>query len=231
MRRILCYLLAPLPSRLKCPLARRLLGWDIHPTAHIGRSLILVRHVSLAAGSSVGRMNVIRGLEELRLGEGASIASRNWITGLPVGAADTPRTRNRRSVLIMGKGAMITIGHELDCFDRVEIGDHSGLIGFNCTVLTHSLDLVRDRFVTGPVILGHHAGVMSGTTLLSGTTVPSRCIVSAGSVVATKLTEELTFYRGNPAKAERKLPATLGYFNRDVTAVDLDAAVALAPDS
>jgi carbonic anhydrase/acetyltransferase-like protein (isoleucine patch superfamily) len=42
--------------------------------------------------------------------------------------------------------------------------------------------------------------------MLSGTRVPSRCIVSAGSVITTKLTKEQTFYRGNPAEAVRELP-------------------------
>jgi carbonic anhydrase/acetyltransferase-like protein (isoleucine patch superfamily) len=50
--------------------------------------------------------------------------------------------------------------------------------------------------------------------LLSGTGVPAYCIVSAGSVVNTKLTEEYTFYSGNPAQAVRTLPPTLAYFRR-----------------
>jgi acetyltransferase-like isoleucine patch superfamily enzyme len=55
---------------------------------------------------------------------------------------------------------------------------------------------------------------MSGCTLLSGTRVPSRTVISAGSVVATKLAQELTFYRGNPAEPVRPLPETLGFFTR-----------------
>jgi carbonic anhydrase/acetyltransferase-like protein (isoleucine patch superfamily) len=55
---------------------------------------------------------------------------------------------------------------------------------------------------------------MSACILLSGTSVPARSIVSAGSVVNTKLTKELTLYRGNPAEPVRDLPPTLGYFRR-----------------
>jgi acetyltransferase-like isoleucine patch superfamily enzyme len=109
---------------------------------------------------------------------------------------------------------MITMAHEIDCSDRVEIGDYSSLAGFRCTVLTHSLNLVRDRFVTGPVEIGAHAAVMSGSTLLSGTRVPPRTVVSAHSVVNTPLSDELTFYSGNPAVAVRSLPETLGFFHR-----------------
>jgi carbonic anhydrase/acetyltransferase-like protein (isoleucine patch superfamily) len=194
------------------------LGWDVDPTAYIGRSVILVRHLSMGPGSSIGPLNVIRDLEELRLGAGASIATRNWITGVPRSlnpATDPfPLSPNRRPALIMGKGAMITVAHDIDCADKVVIGDHSGFAGYRCAVLTHSLNLVRDRFTTAPVELGHHAAVMSGSTVMSGTRIPSRCIVSAGSVVNTPLTEELTFYSGNPAVAVRTLPETLGLFHR-----------------
>lgn len=213
-----------LPSRIKLYLGRWLLGWDVHPTAYIGRSVILVGHLSMGPGASIGPLNVIKDLEELRLAEGASIASRNWITGFPRSAepaADVfPHSPKRRPSLVMGRHAMITVAHDIDCSDRVEIGDYSSLAGFRCTILTHSLNLVRDRFVTGSVEIGAHAAVMSGSTLLSGTKVPARCIVSAGSVVNTPLTEELTFYSGNPAEAVRSLPETLGFFHRGEASVD-----------
>jgi acetyltransferase-like isoleucine patch superfamily enzyme len=207
-----------LPSRLKGRLGNWLLGWDVDPTAYIGRSVILVGHLAMGPGSSIGPLNVIKDLEELRLGEGASIASRNWITGFPRSAdhrADAfPHSPNRRPSLVLGRYAMVTVAHDIDCSDRVDIGEYSSLAGFRCTVLTHSLNLVRDRFVTGPVEIGAHSAVMSGSTLLSGTKVAPRSIVSAGSVVKTPLTEELTFYSGNPAAAVRTLPETLGFFHR-----------------
>jgi acetyltransferase-like isoleucine patch superfamily enzyme len=218
LRLVLAICMLVLPSRWKGYLGRRLLGWDVHPTAYIGRSVILVGHLSLGPGASIGPLNVIRDLEELRLAEGASIGSRNWVTGFPRSsdpAADAfPQSPNRRPSLIMGKRAMVTVAHEIDCADRVEIGDYSSLAGFRCTILTHSLNLVRDRFVTGAVEIGAHSAVMSGSTLLSGTKVPARSIVSAHSVVNTPLTEELTFYSGNPAEAVRALPASLGFFHR-----------------
>jgi acetyltransferase-like isoleucine patch superfamily enzyme len=55
---------------------------------------------------------------------------------------------------------------------------------------------------------------MSGCTLLSGTRVPERSIISAGSVITTKLTEGLTLYRGNPAEPVRSLPESLRVFHR-----------------
>lgn len=215
MRRLLWALCTiALPWPLKRHLAKMLFGWEIHPTAYIGRSVILVRHLRMEAGASIGPFNVIKDVEEVRMAEGASIASRNWITGFPLSAEPFPHSPGREPVLVMGKYSMITVAHEIDCSDRVELGDYAAIAGFGCAVLTHSLDLVRDRFITGPVSLGHHSAVMSGCTLLNGTTVPSRSFVSAGSVVNTKLRNELTFYGGNPAEPLRQLPESLRLFDR-----------------
>lgn len=206
-----------LPPSLRRELARRVLGWDIDPTAYIGRSVILVDHVSMGPRASIGPRNVIRALEELRLDEGASIATRNWIIGIPRSVDVFPTSQDRRPSLTLGKGAMITDAHEIDCADRVVLGDHAALGGFRSQILTHSLNLVKDRFEAAPVEIGERSAVMSGCILQSGTRVPPRCIVSAGSVINTKLTAELTFYRGNPAEPVRELPETLGFFRRGLT--------------
>ena len=220
MRLVWAFLMIVLPSGIKRRVANRFLGWDIHPTAYLGRSVVLVKHVSMGPGSSIGPLNVIRGIEELRLAEGASIATRNWVSGFPPDQPEFAHMPNRRGALILGKDAMITVGHELDCSDLVELEDYARLAGFRCQVLTHSLDLARNRFTTGPVILGRGCAVLSGVILTSGATVPAKSIVSAGSVVNQKLTQELTFYQGNPVVAVRELPPTLKYFQRGDLAIE-----------
>jgi len=92
MRFAWAILMILLPSSLKRHLGRWLYGWDIDPTAHIGRSIILVRHLSMGPGAIIGPRNLIRDLEELRLDEGASIATRNWISGWPLSADVFTRT-------------------------------------------------------------------------------------------------------------------------------------------
>ncbi|HEY1653201.1 MAG TPA: hypothetical protein VGG09_15050 [Acidimicrobiales bacterium] len=207
MKKIIALLMLILPAKHRALVARKVLGWDIDPTAYIGRSLIMARHVTMGPESMIGPYNMIWGLDELRLGKGAAIGSRNWIQTHPLARQIVAaQGQKHEPSLIMGDWAKITVGHEIDCTDLVEIGDWSGLVGYRCQILTHSLDLVRNVQVTGPVIIGENSGVMSGCVLLSGTRVPARCIVSAGSVVTTKLTKEQTFYRGNPADAVRELP-------------------------
>jgi acetyltransferase-like isoleucine patch superfamily enzyme len=216
MRTVWALLLAVMPTRVKRHLGRWLLGWDIHPTAHVGRSLILANKVTIGPHCNIGSFNVIRGLEELRLDEGASIATRNWISCPPLASQLFTHSPNRYPALLMGRHAMITVNHQIDCSDRVTLADQARIAGFGTQILTHSLDLVRDRWSVAPVELGEQAAVMSGCILQNGTSVPRRGIVSAGSVVNTRLTAEQTFYRGNPAKAVRPLPDTLRYWYRSL---------------
>ena len=215
MRRVLIIALVVLPQRLKHWVARRLLGWDIHPTAHIGRSLIDVRHVSMGPESMIGPFNVIRALDRLELARGANIASRNWVVGVPLESAIYAKATNRDPSLILGEFAMVTVGHDIDCADRVELGEHAVIAGFRSSILTHSLNFVSDRFFTGTVTLGPYAVLLSDCVMLTSTHIPARSIVSAGSVVTTKLTAEQTFYRGNPAEAIRELPDNLRFFKRE----------------
>ncbi|NHA00828.1 hypothetical protein G5V59_15275 [Nocardioides sp. W3-2-3] len=70
MSGLLPHLLRFLPHRLRVLLARRLLGWEIHPTAHLGRSVLRVGHLRMAAGSSIGNGNRVWGLDESRPGRG-----------------------------------------------------------------------------------------------------------------------------------------------------------------
>ncbi|WP_435770483.1 acyltransferase [Nocardioides sp. SYSU DS0651] len=214
MRRALAFLMIFLPQKLKHLVANRVLGWDIHPTAYIGRSLILANKVTMGPGSSIGPFNVFRDIDELRMGEGANISARNWVIGVPPESVLYPDVPDRDPSLVMGRYAMITVGHEIDVADRVQLGDHAVFAGFGSAILTHSLNLVTDKFVTGKVVLGDYAVLMSGCTMQNGTNIPARSIVSAGSVVATKLRAEQTFYRGNPAEPVRELPETLGFYRR-----------------
>jgi acetyltransferase-like isoleucine patch superfamily enzyme len=220
MRYLWALLMIVVPSSLRRQIARRMLGWDIDPTAYIGRSVIIVGHLSMGPRATIGPRNVIRALDELRLAEDASIATRNWIIGIPKHIDVFPTSPDRVPSLILGKGALVTDAHEIDCADRVELGDYAALAGFRCQVLTHNLNLVKDRFEANPVEIGEHSAVMSGCILQSGTSVPNRCIVSAGSVVTTALTKELALYRGNPAEVVRELPPNLGFFRRGESATD-----------
>jgi acetyltransferase-like isoleucine patch superfamily enzyme len=212
MRLAFAYVFAFLPMPLKRLVARWIYQWDVHPTAYIGPSVLTVHHLSMGAGASIGGRNVITNLVELRMGEGATIGSGNMVKGW--WDHPTQTLPDRHPCLVLGDHAQIASYHYIDCVDILELGAHAAIAGFRSTVLTHSIDLMRDKYAASPVVLGEYAVVMSGCMLLAGTRVPARSVVAAGSVVDTRLTDELTLYRGNPAVAVRELPERLGFFHR-----------------
>lgn len=212
MRLALAYVFAFLPMSLKRIVAKWVYKWDIHPTAYIGPSVLTVKEVTMGPGTSIGARNVITNLNELRMEEGAAIGSGNLIKGWWDHPTDALHKRN--PAIFMGDYSQIASYHYIDCVDTLEVGSHAALAGFKSTVLTHSIDLMRDRYTTGSVIIGEYAGVMSGCMLLAGTRIPARSIISAGSVVTTRLKQEQALYRGNPAEMVRPISDRMAYMRR-----------------
>lgn len=207
--------MAVLPGRLRHLVARRLLGWRVHPTARIGRSIVLADEVVLGQDARIGSGNVIKGLAELRLDDDAVIGSLNWISGPPLSSGLFPHSPRRRPALIMGPGAAITARHIIDCSDTVTFEKLAILSGIRSTIFTHSVNLVRNQQRTGRVTIGERSAVLTNSLVLAGTAVAPRCIVSAGSVVNTPLVKQNVIYRGNPAVEIRDLPEDLAFFNRE----------------
>jgi serine acetyltransferase len=220
VRFALAVLAAVLPSSARLWVGRHLLGWDVHPTASIGPTVIAARTVTIGPRSRIGSFNLIKGLEELTMGEEAQIGFFNWISGAPLSSGLFPGSPKRHPALRMGNGAAVTGRHLIDCTDSVTIGDFATISGWRTSIFTHSVNLVSNRQKATPVRIGERAAVLTNSLLLSGTRVPARTIISAGSVVNTVLTEELALYSGNPAVKIRDLPADLGYFVRTKPYID-----------
>ncbi len=212
MRLAFAYVFAFLPMSLKRIVAKWIYKWDIHPTAYIGPSVLTIRYLSMGPRTAIGGRNVITNLNEVRMAEGSTIGSGNLIKGWWDHPTDALNERN--PAVFLAEYAQIASYHYIDCVDTVELGSHAALAGFKSTVLTHSLDLMRDRYITGSVVIGDRAGVMSGCMLLAGTRIPARSIISAGSVVTTRLTQEQALYRGNPAELVRPISDRLAFMHR-----------------
>jgi acetyltransferase-like isoleucine patch superfamily enzyme len=220
VRLALAIVAAALPRGARVWVGRHLLGWDVHPTAQIGPTIIAARHVTIGAGARIGSFNLIKGQEELTMGVDSQIGFFNWISGPPLSSGLFPGSPRRHPALRMGDGAAVTARHLIDCTDTVTIGDFATISGWRTSIFTHSVNLVSNRQKATPVRIGERAAVLTSCLLLSGTRVPARTIISAGSVVNTVLTEELALYSGIPAVKIRDLPADLGYFVRTKPFID-----------
>lgn len=207
-------LLGPLiGSRGRRALLRLLHGYDVHPSAHIGLALIDSARASFGPDSKVGHFTIIRNLEELVLAQDARIGTFNWIYGAR-GTHHFKKEGDRRSKLVLQRGASVTSRHLIDCTDTVEIGSFSTVAGFRTQILTHAIDIAECRQSCEPVHIGSYCFIGTGCIILKGSAFPDRSLLSAGSVFASKGEGEWQLYRGNPAKADRAVSKDSCYMHR-----------------
>ena len=214
LRILTFFLVGPLVgSAGRRALLRHLWGYDVHPSASIGLSLIDSSVASFGPRCRVGHFSIIRNLEELVLAQDARVGTFNWIYGAR-GTRHFKQERERRSALILQEGASVTSRHLIDCTDTVEIGAFSTVAGFRTQILTHAIDITRCRQSCEPVRIGSYCFVGTGCIILKGSAFPERSVLSAGSVFAGKGEGAWHLYRGNPAKAVRTISEDSGYMLR-----------------
>ncbi|MBZ5734893.1 hypothetical protein K8Z61_10335 [Nocardioides sp. TRM66260-LWL] len=203
-------------------LLTRLLGYEIHPTARIGLAWFYPRHLVMGPGARVGHLNVAVHLDEVRLGENATIGRSNWVTGFPSGT-DSAHFRHqpeRRSTLVVGAESAITKGHHLDCTSPIEIGSFVTVAGYRSELLTHSIDIEAGRQHSAPIRIGDRSFVGTGCLLLGGATLPERSVLAARSVLTEAFDEPLGLYGGQPARRLKDIPPDAGYLTRTRGFVD-----------
>ncbi len=207
--------IAFLPSFLKRPLLRSLFGYRIGKSVRIGLSLIDARECEIDRDVSVGHFNIIIGVRSLRIGDHVRIGHLNIIRGgrevrigryseifrmnvinsIPDPIIVTPADPR----FILGPGSIVVEGHKIDFTDRVEIGSRTILGGRNSSLWTHN----RQR--TRPIEIGSFAYIGSEIRISPGGTIPSRCVVGIGSVIAGQLSGENCLIAGVPAKCIKPL--------------------------
>src|SRR5438128_801873 len=105
-----------LPWALRRMLLEKALGYHLHPTSHIGISLVLPKRLVMGAHSSIGALTVCKGLDLVELEESATIGRLNWITAYPSNDARFFSTvTDRKPNLRLGQHSAITSRHLIDC--------------------------------------------------------------------------------------------------------------------
>lgn len=212
LRVLLAGLAMLLPSRARRFVHTRLLGYDIHPTATVGRSFIDVDRLVMGEGARIGHLVAIRGCEEVRLGAEAVIHLLVWVNAVRASTGYFPGV-DRRPALIMGDHALITVMHFIDACDLVDLADFACLAGYGSIVQTHAVDTDALKQATAPIRIGHHSLVATRALLLPGAEVPDCSIVAAGSVVGRPLKGNRVF-AGMPARGVRDVDLDAPLFSR-----------------
>ncbi len=215
MKRLLAVFLLILPWRLRRIALNKIFGYQIHPTARIGLSLILPVRLEMDAGARIGNLTLCKGISLLKMSEKSSIGNLNWITGFPAGdqrffTADV----GRRPELILGAQAAVTNRHLIDCTNSVRIGKFTTFAGARSQMLTHSIDLYECRQSSKPITIGDYCFVGTACVLLGGSVLPDYSVLGAGSVLNKPYADPYFLYAGNPARPVKQLTSEMAYFTR-----------------
>lgn len=223
--------LAILPSFLKKPLYRLFFGYKIGKGTRIGFSIIdaqncvidndvSIGHLNVLIGikdlkigehTRIGHLNIIRGGDEVRLGRYTEILRLNEINSIPDPIVVTPIDPR----FILGDGSIVTTSHKIDFTDRVEFGKRVILGGRNSSLWTHN------RQQTKSIIIGDYSYVGSEIRIAPGGEIPPKCIVGIGSVITKKFTSEYKLIAGVPAAEIKDLDESGRFLTENKTRPDL----------
>jgi hypothetical protein len=208
---------------LPWPLRRRFLqaafGYKLHPSSRIGfswtfpsESLVMDEH------ARIGHLNVLRGLERVRLERGASMGNLNWVTGEPRDGPEPwlyAEQPDRRPELVMGERSSISTRHWLDCTDAVTLGPFAVVGGLRSVLMTHTIDLHGWNVRCGPITLGEHTLVSTNCVLLAGSSLPDNSVLGAMSLLRDSPEQSFRLYAGVPAAEVSELDSSSKIFTRD----------------
>lgn len=205
-----------LPWRLKRFCLVRFYGYELHPSARIGFSYVFPRHLVMREGARIGHFNCAIHLERMVMGKGSVIVRGNWITGFPLhtGSRHFAHQPDRRPELLLGDESAITKQHHIDCTDSVAIGRYVTIAGYGSQLLTHSIDIYRNRQDSHPIRIGDYCFVGTGVKILGGARLPACSVLGAGAVLTRAYAKGWKLYAGVPARPVKDLPHDAPYFSR-----------------
>jgi hypothetical protein len=215
MRTLLMLLSILLPAAWRRSFLEVQFGYKIHPTSRLGVSWILPTRLIMEEGSSIGHFTVCKGLDLLHLKTHASIGRGNWITAYPLGnSPHFAEEKDRQPQLILEEHAAVTHRHLIDCTNSVVIGRFTTMAGWQSQILTHSIDLARNRQASSPVRVGEYCFVGTNSVLLPGSVLPDFCVLGAKSLLNQAFTDRYWLYGGVPARSIKELSPDYEYFRR-----------------
>ena len=175
-----------------------------------------VVQLRLGPGSCLGHFSIIRNLQRLDLGENATIGTFNWVFGM-AGHHELyfASEKDRLSELTMAAESALTSRHIVDCTNRVVIGAYTTIAGFRSQILTHGINIEKNKQSSEPVVIGKYCLIGSGSMILKGAVVPDYSIIGAGSVFRGQPNKPYQMYAGVPARPIKTLSRDTGYFRRD----------------
>ena len=215
MKAFLIFMSLLLPWEMRRRFLEKQFGYTIHPGCRIGLSWILPRRLIMEEGATIGHLTLCKNISLLHLKAHSSIGNGNWITGFPLGPSrHFAEETERQPQLVVDEHSAITHRHLIDCTNSVTIGKFTTFAGFQSQILTHTIDLERNRQTSAPVKIGDYCFVGTNCVLLGGSSLPDYCVLGAKSLLNKSFSETHQLYAGVPAKSVQQLSPELSYFRR-----------------
>ncbi len=171
--------------------------------------------------STIADLNVIKGLDRVRIGEFSYIGRFNTVTCIPKFVSrHYAHAASRSTELVIGKHSAITMRHVIDCNASVQIGDFTTIAGYGSQLLTHSIDLHECRQDAHPIKIGNYCFIGTRVVIIGGSELADRTVLGACSFLNKSFCDEGVLIAGVPAKVVKKISAEAKYFNRATGAVD-----------
>lgn len=210
-------ILAIMPNKLKIVIYNKLLNCDIHPTARLGFSYIKVKSIKMGPFTKIRSFCFIKNLEQLDMGEGASIGRFNRISAMALSDVRNFQSEtNRLPALIMGRNTAIVSHHYFDCNNQITIGDFTIVAGSGTAFFTHSINIEKNLQETLPIHIGKYCLISSRCVIVKGAKLPDYSVLGANSMLHKPYTEPYTLYSGVPAVPIKQYNPNSAYFTRTV---------------
>ena len=179
---------------------------QIHPEARIGYAIILAKKIEMARKARIQHFVFCRPIDRICMEGESGIGLASRISGFPSSnQRHYVHIPSRKCELVLGKGVKITSRHFLDCNGGIYVGDYSLIAGLRSQILTHSIDLYKNRQHAAPVRIGKYCFIGTGCIILPGAGIPDYCVLGAGAVLNKYYDKPRTLYAGNPAIPKKEL--------------------------
>jgi serine acetyltransferase len=215
-RGLIQLLIMPLPWTLRRRLLRALFGYELDPTAWIGRSIILPNEgLVMRAGSSIGHLNFAHGMDRITLGPGASIGNLNRLYSIPSGHPSLSHEPGRQPELLLDENASIVSRHTFDCSNTIHLHKGTIVAGNHTQVVTHGFSTGQSfHLYTRSITFGMYSLVGTGCIVLGGAHLPPYSALGAGSTLRSNFSETHGVYSGVPATRVADIPEDSPFFTR-----------------
>lgn len=205
------------PWKIRRILLNKLFRFKIAKSAYIGYSIIMARSLIMDEQTRIGHLVICKRIDLFKMDKCSSVGNLMYITGFPTSNKSVfQAVKIRKCVLIMEECSTLTSRHFIDCNGGVYIGAFTTVAGIKSQILTHSINVYKNRQEAHPIHIGKYCFVGTGCILLPGTKLPDYSVLGAGAVLTKSFEETACLYAGSPAQKIKRLDInTTLYFQRN----------------